>query len=66
MCYKIKSFLTNMFGWIAFLAWTLLLLCAFMFSYVGVKIQYILVPLAFLSTLLWWLIHPDKKTRNEN
>jgi len=61
MIYKIRSVLTKFFGWIAFISIALIIFCVSMFSYVGVKIQYVLVPVAFISTTLWWLIHPDKK-----
>lgn len=61
MIYKIRSALTKFFGLIAFISTALIILCVSMFSYVGVKIQYVLVPLALISTILWWLIHPDKK-----
>lgn len=60
MIYKIRNYLTNFFGWVAFLSWALWILCVFMFSYVGVQIQYILVPSAVIFTALWWFIHPDK------
>jgi len=66
MMYKIRSWLTKFFGWIAFVSISLILLCVSMFSYVGVKIQYVLVPLALISTILWWLIHPDKNSTYEN
>lgn len=61
MIYKIRSTLTKFFGWIAFISIAFVILCVSTFSYVGVKIQYVLVPVAFISTTLWWLIHPDKK-----
>lgn len=66
MIYKIRSALTKFFGWIAFISIALIILCVSMFSYVGVKIQYVLVPLALISTILWWLIHPDKNNTYEN
>jgi len=50
----------------AFISIALIILCVSMFSYVGVKIQYVLVPLALISTILWWLIHPDKNNTYEN
>ena len=61
MLFKIRSSLANFFGTIAGISWVLLILCFFMLDYVGVKIQYILVPSALVFTTLWWLIHPDKK-----
>lgn len=61
MLFKIRSSLANFFGTIAGISWVLLILCFFMLNYVGVKIQYILVPSALVFTTLWWLIHPDKK-----
>lgn len=63
MIYKIRSYFTNLFGWVAALSWLLLILCAFMFSYVGVQIQYVLVPSAVVFTTLWWVIHPDKNIK---
>lgn len=61
MLFKIRSTLANFFGTIAGISWVLLILCFFMLDYVGVKIQYILVPSALVFTTLWWLIYPDKK-----
>lgn len=63
--YKIRSTLTKFFGWIAFISIALIILCVSMLSYVGVKIQDILVPLTLISTILWWLIHLDKNNTNE-
>ncbi|RFC85356.1 hypothetical protein C9E89_000045 [Acinetobacter sichuanensis] len=65
MIYKIRSSLTNFFGWIAFISTALIILCGSMFSYVGVKIQYALIPTAVISGLIWWLIHPNENN-NEN
>ncbi len=61
MLFKIRSTLANFFGTIAGISWVLLILCFCMLDYVGVKIQYVLVPSALVFTTLWWLIHPDKK-----
>ena len=65
MIYKIRSALTKFFGWMAFISIALIILCVSMLSYVGVKIQDILVPLTLISTILWWLIHLDKNNTNE-
>jgi hypothetical protein len=61
MLFKIRSTLANFFGTIAGISWILLILCFLMLDYVGVKIQYVLVPIALVSTSLWWFVHPDKK-----
>lgn len=58
--YELRKSLTNFFGWLAFLFWAVMLICFFTLSYVGVKVQYFLVPSTIILTIIWYLLNPDK------
>lgn len=66
--YELRKSLTNFFGWLAFLFfgwlaflfWVVMLICFFTLSYVGVKVQYFLVPSTIILTIIWYLLNPDK------
>lgn len=66
MIYKARAALTKIFGCIAFISVVTLAICFWKLDYVGVKIQYFLIPTAVVSTILWWLINPDKDNSNVN
>ena len=49
--------IANFFFGIALISFILLMICIFGFSYVGVAIQYTLVPALGISLLLGWLFN---------
>lgn len=50
--------ISDFFSGIALLSFTLLMIAIFGFSYVGVWIQYTLIPILGVSLFLGWLFSP--------
>lgn len=61
---ELRKRLGYFFGVIAFFSTLIMLGCFFFLSYVGVKIQYLLVPISLISSVLWWTISPSTDTEN--
>lgn len=46
-------------AWSTLISWIVLLIIVNKLKYVGVKIQYILIPAAILAPIFWYLINPS-------
>lgn len=58
---NLKSSICGFFGWLAFLCFSILLIFSYLFSYVGVYIQYVCGGLGVISFFIWWKLNPEFK-----